>query len=452
MEINIDLAAAVVQARQYAELAIPWSPCPPCFFALTVEASKNGVEALCGDCNTIAHRPSASARVQRGVAVGACSEQVTGEESASLGTLHKCGDERPKSAKMKVEEEAESTANMTNQKLESRSKSKSKQHSRNRPSEPAGLRFALRPSPSQNPSPSPSAPGRKRVRDVHDVDGPGTDKLASKKRRILLRLITSRLSLPYSLPATHLVVRRNGGGSARLFMPFGHRMQQFTSSLQHPPPPPLQTPWIIPTLPLFSHTSRALPLPFVLRRGGHSGVLVRKVAILNRMRIRVRQGAGFAEMMSAKGIVTSSQHEATIVRAKAAKLPSWGQGGGGGGDSVSRDLSQVLPAHLGGNSKGNTKTVARKYGAPLLSPLNVPGSRSAARGEPGEEEDNTAFPANNFQVDYADLSDDDPDDVYADFGVLFGSGPPETRAVTSLAEEKNYEENLDELDGIPWFF
>ena len=41
----------------------------------------------------------------------------------------------------------------------------------------------------------------------------------------------------------------------------------------------------------------------------------------------------------------------------------------------------------------------------------------------GEDEDDAfAFPAPDLDTRYADLSDDDMDDVYADFGVLFGGG------------------------------
>ena len=86
-----------------------------------------------------------------------------------------------------------------------------------------------------------------------------------------------------------------------------------------------------------------------------------------------------------------------------------------------------------------------------------------------------AFPAPDLNTRYAELSDDDMDDVYADFGVLFGGGGggsasestggdtsgggggsnsdsrgDEDRDHNRVGEEHFYEEYLDELDGIPW--
>ncbi|KND90760.1 hypothetical protein TOPH_04571 [Tolypocladium ophioglossoides CBS 100239] len=46
--------------------------------------------------------------------------------------------------------------------------------------------------------------GVKRRRSRLDVDGPNTAGLSSKKRRLRFHLVTSRLSQPYSYPATHI--------------------------------------------------------------------------------------------------------------------------------------------------------------------------------------------------------------------------------------------------------
>jgi hypothetical protein len=73
-----------------------------------------------------------------------------------------------------------------------------------------------------------------------------------------------------------------------------------------------------------------------------------------------------------------------------------------------------------------------------------------------EEEDDVAFPTADLDSRYADLSDDDMDDVYADFGVLFKPAAEGGGSVSvpcgeeSPREEHFYEEYLDELDGIPW--
>lgn len=89
--------------------------------------------------------------------------------------------------------------------------------------------------------------------------------------------------------------------------------------------------------------------------------------------------------------------------------------------------------------------------APLATPSHHPPAQSSPVVDASDEEDNTAFPAARFCDRYADLSDDDMmDDVYADFGVLFGSGVRSPEARSSPVEEQHYEEYLDELDGIPW--
>ncbi|PHH87505.1 hypothetical protein CDD83_8762 [Cordyceps sp. RAO-2017] len=52
--------------------------------------------------------------------------------------------------------------------------------------------------------------GVKRRRSDQDVDGPNTAAMSSKKRRLRLKLVTSRLSRPFSLPASHIHGRADG--------------------------------------------------------------------------------------------------------------------------------------------------------------------------------------------------------------------------------------------------
>lgn len=53
----------------------------------------------------------------------------------------------------------------------------------------------------------PLCPGDKRRRLLSDVDGEGSQGLQKKKRRLGLILVTSRLSPPFSVPATYIVSR-----------------------------------------------------------------------------------------------------------------------------------------------------------------------------------------------------------------------------------------------------
>ncbi|PGH19427.1 hypothetical protein AJ80_03927 [Polytolypa hystricis UAMH7299] len=60
---------------------------------------------------------------------------------------------------------------------------------------------------SRPPSPHANSRRPKRVRPLADVDGEGSGGVQKKKRRLRLIFITSRLSLPFSAPPTHIVGR-----------------------------------------------------------------------------------------------------------------------------------------------------------------------------------------------------------------------------------------------------
>ncbi|KAI1174127.1 hypothetical protein F4777DRAFT_410880 [Nemania sp. FL0916] len=347
----------------------------------------------------------------------------------------------------------------------------------------------------------PLRPQSKRIRSSDDVDGPGTAPLPCKKRRLLLRLITSRLSRPFSLPATHILIRDSSNA-----MPVLHRIQQLATT------------------------------PGGARRAGHQSALVRKAAILNRVRIGVRQAAvsrGHTVMADLAARDNALDHGLLLVTtpASAALFPAAatvagattanpvaGAGGSTSGDGgiMSRGIgpgpgalppawrphttsfhppidrghqdqqAQQYQYHQHSHSVGGTSSQGVAYthspapprvicmnahaptkhnsSSPSLAPTPTPIPASSIASthtytyvDASDEEDNTAFPAAGFRDRYADLSDDDMDDVYADFGVLFGSGSggrsPEARAAvagTTPVEEQFYEEYLDELDGIPW--
>ena len=58
------------------------------------------------------------------------------------------------------------------------------------------------------------------------------------------------------------------------------------------------------------------------------------------------------------------------------------------------------------------------------------------------DDGSVAFPTSEHESRY----EDEPDDVYADFGVIFGGGEAD-----ALDEEDDYyEDYLDDVDGIPW--
>ncbi|RYP68469.1 hypothetical protein DL771_006621 [Monosporascus sp. 5C6A] len=323
----------------------------------------------------------------------------------------------------------------------------------------------------------PPLPPPKRRRAVHDVDGPGTGSLPCKKRRLRLHLITSRLSQPYSLPATHILNRESSGESA---------LTRFLRRLN----------------------------AAKVKKAGHQTALVRKAAILNRVRISVRQAAmqrGHAHMagLAARQNALALDHGLLVVTAPetsatAARFPGRPGGAGPGVPNAWRPhttafptapslLSPSLPGPMYGVSgagvekRGEATQPLRPPPAPAYSPSPrveehervVAPKSSICAPVPGDDgdQDEGAFPGSDLDGRYAELSDDDMDDVYADFGVLFGGGGGSSSSSSEDhraracsegggsssrhreeqgrggGEEQGghfYEEYLDELDGIPW--
>ncbi|KAI0114737.1 hypothetical protein F4814DRAFT_291970 [Daldinia grandis] len=278
----------------------------------------------------------------------------------------------------------------------------------------------------------------KRGRALHDVDGPGTGSLPCKKRRLRLHLVTSRLSQPYSWPATHILNRESGDDSPVL--------------------------------------NRFLKLAAVgsLKRAGHQSALVRKAAILNRVRIGVRQAAvlrGHTVIagMAARG--NSLSHGLQLVTTSNSLTgprfpghapnpydhpipPAWRP-----------HTTTFHPSSFGSGSLDRGTSIDKKGIPENRSPSPAatcpsPPPRPSMQLNPPDplppqvEDDDVAFPSPDLETRYADFSDDDLDDVYADFGVLFGSGTrsPEDSSGSSesTSGEHFYEEYLDELDGIRW--
>ncbi|OTB20782.1 hypothetical protein K445DRAFT_7548 [Daldinia sp. EC12] len=277
----------------------------------------------------------------------------------------------------------------------------------------------------------------KRGRALHDVDGPGTSGLSCKKRRLRLHLVTSRLSQPYSWPATHILNRESGDDSPVL--------------------------------------SRFLKFAAIgsLKRAGHQSALIRKAAILNRVRIGVRQAAvmrGHTVIagMAARGnslshglqlVTTSSNSTGARFPGLAPNPydhpipPAWRP------HTTSFNPSSPSPSppdrSIPTSTKGSPENRSPSPAASCPSPPQRLSVQSNPLDTPQQvEDDDVAFPSPDLETRYADYSDDDLDDVYADFGVLFGSGArsPEDGSGSNetTGGEHFYEEYLDELDGIRW--
>jgi len=83
-----------------------------------------------------------------------------------------------------------------------------------------------------------------------------------------------------------------------------------------------------------------------------------------------------------------------------------------------------------------------KLPSPVLGPL-----RRLSESEDADEDDDVdneecAFPTSEHESRYEPT--DEPDDVYADFSVIFGGGSDVD------PDEEGYEEFMDDVDGIPY--
>lgn len=282
-------------------------------------------------------------------------------------------------------------------------------------------------------------PCLKRRRPDTDVDGPNTASLSCKKRRLLRHLITSRLSQPFSLPATHILNREAVATgdkrvlklaaimAARRLHSAGAGSQGQTSPSHQPSP----STWL------------------------------RRAAVINRFRQRVcaeaaERGVAQVADLAAKAAVFQQSHGDGAFVVGGRYLVS----------STSRPPGSVTPATINGvpprpgppltsvagpgtpQAGPPTPTVVR-IPSPRLRPMRSPELRVTRPAIALEDltdldDDDVAFPTSEHESRY----EDDPEDVYADFGVIFGGGGDGSSAEND--EGDNYEDYLDDLDGIPW--
>ncbi|UKZ64153.1 uncharacterized protein TrAtP1_005372 [Trichoderma atroviride] len=272
--------------------------------------------------------------------------------------------------------------------------------------------------------------GTKRCRLGSDVEGPNTATISRKKRRLRTQLITSRLSQPFSQPATHILNRNGRQVGDRRFVKMAVTLDSS-------------------------------------RRAAHlQETAYLRYSIMNCMRKRMgiakslesgKTGHGGTERQS-MDTYTKAPWQARDVKAvpeaEAKTLePSLG-------------ACQGSPVALKEAADAQSETLVKVPACRLSKPRALPlpsadadatNERSSARidstksPEPRPpwiyddgEEDSFAF----LHLDEEHLDDDDAD-IYCDFDALFGAKAtsPDTQ---SASEEHTYEEYMDELDGISW--
>ncbi|CAM1509791.1 Fc.00g001260.m01.CDS01 [Cosmosporella sp. VM-42] len=282
--------------------------------------------------------------------------------------------------------------------------------------------------------------GVKRRRYVCDVDGFNTAGLCSKKRRLRAELITSRLSQPYSQPATHILNREGQDSGDKRFL------KMATS---------------VDTARRIAHLHATSFLRF---------------SIMNRLRRRL--GLGLQPALRPK----AHDEETAVVAASPTLKAPWKPqslqasaagksvrpsplpGGGTGTSPVTTpsersDQAVNNPKATHPHAKTHACRLSKPAALPLpagdavatknrtsprIHPVQSPELRPSSM--PLDDLDEDCFGYLHPEDDDWDDGADDPDNVYSDFSVIFGEGSPGAEA----QEERTYEEYLDELDGICW--
>lgn len=304
--------------------------------------------------------------------------------------------------------------------------------------------------------------GVKRRRNRLDVDGPNTAGLSSKKRRLRLDLVTSRLSRPYSEPASHVhcrygsmrrvattaVANRALGGGG------GGQATGSTTSQQ----------------------KKGGGASADASMGSSSTSTFLRYSIMNRMRKRLglkgpgvlRVGKADAAMGGMGGAAQSSWHPEKTRSSSGSKAPAQGMSAGAspGPAPLRRPVTRraELP-HPGQYSRAPARSRTQqppqqssepqRQLPPLkMSPRDRPGpSRSAAepRRPPRKHLDEAGEDSFGFLHAEEGPADDglaeEPDDVYCDFGMLFG------RTAEGLSPEgadRLAERGLDPNDDLAW--
>lgn len=280
--------------------------------------------------------------------------------------------------------------------------------------------------------------GVKRCRNTCDVDGFNTASLSSKKRRLRTELITSRLSQPYSQPATHILNREGQESGDKRFLKMATTMDT-ARRIAH------------------LHATSFLRYSVMNRVRRRLGVSLSQqavkprehdqedvvVAVAPAMKTTLKpqsllaSSAGRSLRPLLKKDIGSSPLEATSARPEKSV-------------SVSKPVHPLAKTHACRLSKPaalplpvSDFAASKKRTSPRIHPIQSPEMGPSLLSLDDVEEDSFAF----LHPEDDDWDDgEDGDNVYSDFSVIFGQGSP----VAEAQEERTYEEYLDELDGICW--
>lgn len=273
--------------------------------------------------------------------------------------------------------------------------------------------------------------GTKRCRLGSDIEGPNTATVSRKKRRLRTQLITSRLSQPFSQPATHILNRNGRQVGDRRFVKMAVTLDSSRRA---------------------AHLQETAYLRYSIMN------CMRKRMGIARSQDSGKTGQGGTVRQSMDTYTKApwqTRDMKSVPEAKAKSLET---------SHKAEPSSQAASKEASDTQSTETLVKAPRLSKPIALPLpsadaDATNDRSSARidstksPEPRPplswmyddcEEDSFAF----LHLDEEHLDDDDSD-VYCDFDALFGAKAtsPDPQ---SPSEEHTYEEYMDELDGISW--
>lgn len=271
--------------------------------------------------------------------------------------------------------------------------------------------------------------GTKRCRLGSDVEGPNTATISRKKRRLRTQLITSRLSQPFSQPATHILNRNGRQVGDRRFVKMAVTLDSSrrAAHLQ-------ETAYLRYSIMNCMRKRMGIAKSHDSAKTGHGGERqsmdtyakapwqARDVKAVPEAKAKTLEPSLKACQSSQVALkeVTDAQSE-TLVKVPACRLSK----------------PRALPLPSADADATNERSSAR-----------IDSTKSPEPRPPwiydDSEEDSFAF----LHLDEEHLDDDDAD-IYCDFDALFGAKAtsPDPQ---SASEEHTYEEYMDELDGISW--
>ncbi|KAL6921568.1 hypothetical protein FSST1_005594 [Fusarium sambucinum] len=279
--------------------------------------------------------------------------------------------------------------------------------------------------------------GIKRRRCASDVDGFNTGDLSVKKRRLRADLITSRLSQPYSQPATHILNREGQEAGDKRFLKMATSVD-LTRRIAHLHATSFLRFSVMNCLrqrlsqgqPARKHEQEiAAIISRVTNKSSLKPPILQDSASSRSLRIALT-GTGLAGPPQSFISSTNPQPNQQAFKPFQHSKPT----------SCRLSKPAALPLPVG------DVAATKKRTSPRLFPIRSPELRPTVHLPPLDDLEEDSFAYMHPPDDDWDDIGDDQDSVYSDFSVVFGQNGENGNE----EDDRSYEEYLDELDGICW--